>query len=78
MYDDFFEMQFLKQTQTEFMMSANRWTNECNCPEYLQRVKSALINEETNADFWLMAESKPKMLKIVEQELISKMAEQIA
>ena len=48
------------------MMSAMRWNNECNCPEYLTKVKTALANEEENADYWLMAESKPKMLKIVE------------
>ena len=39
------------------------------------RVKNALLNEEQNADYWLMPESKPKILKIVENELITKMAE---
>ena len=32
-------------------------------------------HEEGNADYWLQAETKPKMLKIVENELITKKAE---
>ena len=49
-----------------------------NCPEYLNLVEKALIHEEHNADFWLQAETKPKMLKIVENELITKKAESVA
>ena len=34
--------------------------------------------EESNADFWLQPETKPKMIQILEDELINKMAEIIA
>ena len=37
-----------------------------------------LTNEEENADFWLQPETKTKMLKIVETELITKMAEVVS
>ena len=37
-----------------------------------------LENEEANADFWLQPETKTKMLKIVENELITKMAEAVS
>ena len=37
----------------------------------------ALRHEEENADYWLQPETKGKMLKIVENELITKKAESV-
>lgn len=37
-----------------------------------------LENEEANAEYWLQPETKTKMLKIVEMELITKMAEAVS
>ena len=54
------------------------WHSNRNCPEYLNEVKNMLENEEANADYWLQPETKTKMLKIVEMELITKMAEAIS
>jgi len=41
-------------------------------------VQAFLENEELNADYWLQPETKLKMLKIVEKEMITNMAEQVA
>ncbi len=57
------------------MKAASRWNSSSNCPEYLSAVKKFLANEESNADFWLQPETKAKMLKLVENELITKMAD---
>ena len=54
------------------------WNSNRNCPEYLGEVKKMLENEEANADYWLQPETKTKMLKIVENELITKMAEAVS
>jgi hypothetical protein len=40
-------------------------------------VREALYHEEEMAGFWLQPETKPKMLKIVENELITKKAESV-
>ena len=53
------------------------WNSQLNCPEYLNEVNKALAHEEENADYWLQVETKPKMLKIVENELITKKAESV-
>ena len=37
-----------------------------------------LENEEANAEYWLQPETKTKMLKIVENEIITKMAEAVS
>ena len=77
-YDDHFERDFLTSTQKEMQHDANLWNSNRNCPEYLNEVKKMLENEETNADEWLQPETKTKMLKIVENELITKMAEAVS
>lgn len=77
-YDDFFEAEFLVSTQKESQQSALLWHSSRSCPEYLSEVKKMLENEEANADFWLQPETKTKMLKIVENELITKMAEAVS
>ena len=54
------------------------WNSNRNCPEYLGEVRKMLENEESNAEYWLQPETKTKMLKIVEMELITKMAEAVS
>jgi len=77
-YDEDFEAAFLDRTQRESLQKATMWNSTRNCPEYLQEVQAFLDNEELNADYWLQPETKIKMLRIVENELITKMAESVA
>ena len=53
------------------------WNSSKNCPEYLQKVDRVLQHEEARADYWLQSETKSKVLKKVETELISKKAEAV-
>lgn len=76
-YDEDFEAKFLKHTMEEYREKAKRWLRESSCPEYLTQVDEAIVREETNADYWLQPETKTKMLRIVEQELISKVAGEV-
>ena len=77
-YDEEFEECFLDATLKESSQKATLWNSTRNCPEYLQEIKGFLENEELNADYWLQPETKLKMLKIVEKEMITHMAESIA
>lgn len=77
-YDECFEALFLAATQHETLQSASLWNSTRNCPEYLKEVQKFLANEENNADYWLQPETKTKMLKIAENELITKMAEAVS
>ena len=77
-YDDDFEQLFLKHTMNEYRLKAKKWVQERNCPEYLTEVDQALTKEEENADYWLQPETKRKMLRIVEGELVTKVAEEVS
>jgi len=77
-YDEDFEAFFLERTQRESQQKATMWNSTRNCPEYLGDVQAFLENEETNADYWLQPETKLKMLRIVENELITKLADSVS
>lgn len=64
-------------SRLEFEKKAYLWDSSRNCPEYLREVDLALTKEEENADFWLQPETKAKILKRIENELISRKAEVI-
>ena len=76
-YDEDFEARFLRHTMEEYRAKASKWLQESSCPEYLTQVDVAIVREETNADYWLQPETKAKMLRIVEQELISSVADEV-
>lgn len=65
----------LTYSRQEFEKKAYLWDSSLNCPEYLREVDLALTKEEENADFWLQPETKAKLLKRIENELISRKAE---
>jgi cullin 3 len=75
MYNEQMEDPFLKATEQEYIKKSNHWISEMNCPEYLDRVSKMLALEENNADFWLEPASKPKVMRIVEKQLITVQAE---
>ena len=76
-YETEFEGPFLTRSQVEFERKANLWNSQKNCPEYLMMVDAALTHEEDRADYWLQSETKSKVLKVVEKELITKKAEAV-
>ena len=76
-YDVDFEKPFLTATQEYFESFSNVKKKDLNCPEYLEEAKRSLQREEEDADFWLEPDTKPKMLEIVHEELITKQAEDV-
>lgn len=67
----------LTYSRLEFEKKANLWDSTRNCPEYLREVDLALTKEEENADFWLQPETKAKILKRIEHELITSKAQSV-
>ena len=76
-YEENFESKFLILSKSFFHARANQWNSECNCESYLNEVNKAITNEETNADFWLEAQTKPKVISICVNELITNMADKV-
>lgn len=75
MYNEQFEDPFLKASEQEYIKKSNHWIADLNCPEYIDRVAQMIALEESNADYWLEPASKPKVMRIVEKQLITIQAE---
>ena len=76
-YEEEFEKHFLHSLQEDYDHKAQTWVSTENARGYLLNVDRALDHEELTADFLLQPESKPKVLKRVEVELITKRAEAV-
>ena len=71
-YEKEFEINFLVKTREEYDNKATKWISECTAPEYLKLADNVFEHEENYCTNLLQAETKPKLIKRVEQELISK------
>lgn len=76
-YEEEFESYYLASVKSDYDKKAQVWVSSGTTKEYLLKVHNSLIYEENLADFLLQAESKPKLLKRVEVELISKRYDQV-
>lgn len=45
-----------------------------NCPEYLREAEKHLLKEEERANYYLQPETKPKLLNVIQTEIIEKHA----
>ena len=70
-YEQQFEAKYLELTRITYRQKANQWNSDLDCFTYLNEVDKAFVREEFNADFWLQAQTKPKMLTIVIKELVT-------
>jgi hypothetical protein len=48
-----------------------------NCPEYLREAEENLRKEEERANYFLQQETKPKLLAVIQTEIIEKQAEKL-
>jgi cullin 3 len=48
-----------------------------NCPEYLREAEKNILKEEERANFFLQAETKPKLLNTIQAEIIEKQAQNL-
>jgi hypothetical protein len=53
-------------------MKAKKWISECTAPEYLKLADKVFDHEEKYCTTLLQPSTRPKLMKRVENELISK------
>lgn len=76
-YDDEFEKFFQQNSKDYFNNKAQQWFSTLTCHEYVEKINSHLKQEETNADFYLQEQTKPKIINIVLTECIDCKAEDL-
>ena len=59
-------------------MKAQLWYNTLSCHEYIVKVSEHLQKEETNADFYLQEQTKPKIINIVLTQCVENKAEDLS
>ncbi len=48
-----------------------------NCPEYLREAETHILKEEERAIYFLQPETKPKLLAVIQTEVIEKHAQNL-
>ena len=71
-YEEEFEYHFLKRTKAEYGVKAITWSTQHNDRDYFGLVLATFRYEEESADYMLQSETKPKLLKCIEMELVNK------
>lgn len=71
-YEKEFEEHFLSRAREEYDMKAKKWISECTAPEYLKLADKVFDHEEKYCTTLLQPSTRPKLMKRVENELISK------
>lgn len=76
-YEADFEARLLEQTGLHCRQQAASWFAEDSCPEYLLKAEAVLTKEEERVDKYLHASTKPKLLGVVETELLARYEKQL-
>lgn len=76
-YEADFEARLLEQTGLHCRKQAASWFAEDSCPEYLLKAEASLAKEEERVDKYLHASTKPKLLGVVETELLARYEKQL-
>ena len=71
-YKEEFEDHFLKRTKAEYRVKAITWSTQHNDRDYFGLVLATFRYEEESADYMLQSETKPKLFKCIEMELVTK------
>ena len=75
MFEKDFEKDFLNSSEKFFADLGSKLIGKLSCSEYLSAINKALEREESNSDNWFPPETKAKIVKIVETQLIKNKAE---
>lgn len=67
----------LIQAKEEYSQKCNGWFLNLNCPEYVREAEKNLVKEEERANYFLQQETKPKLLGIIQTEIIEKQAQNL-
>lgn len=70
-YEQDFEQEMLEATSEYYRVKAAAWIMNDSCPEYMAKAEDCLKAEEERVVNYLDNSSKRKLLKRVEQELLT-------
>lgn len=76
-YERDFEAPLLEATSAYYKRKAAEWITEDSCPDYMLKAEECLKQEEERVDNYLHSQTKSKLLKEVEQEVLTKYEEQL-
>ncbi|CAL8463270.1 g2804 [Coccomyxa elongata] len=69
-YTEDFEKQLLADSAAHYKRKATAWIAEDSCPDYMIKAEDCLKQEEERVTNYLHMDTKPKLLKEVEQEIL--------
>lgn len=76
-YVDDFEQPFLNRTKQFYRRCADQWINEDSTPVYLNKAEKALENETNRVAAYLNPSTEPKLISVLERELLERYMEQL-
>lgn len=71
-YEEDFERPFLTQSAAFYKMESQKFLSENNASVYIKKVESRIIEESERAKLYLDKDTEPRIVKVVEDELINK------
>ncbi|XP_059221899.1 cullin-3 isoform X2 [Stomoxys calcitrans] len=71
-YEDDFEKPFLSQSASFYKFESQKFLAENNASVYLKKVESRIQEESSRAALYLDKDTEPRIVKVVEDELIKK------
>ena len=77
MYENDFEQKMLSETSTFYSHKAAEWINEDSCPEYMQKAEESIKREKERVDQYLHQSSEQKLLREVDQQLLTQYQKQL-
>ncbi|KAK3160848.1 hypothetical protein QOZ80_1BG0065810 [Eleusine coracana subsp. coracana] len=77
LYEEDFEVAFLKSTADYYSKKAQTWILEDTCPEYMIKAEEYLQKEMDRIGHYLHDSTKNKLMEVAQRELLSKHLDQI-
>ncbi|KAK9837407.1 hypothetical protein WJX81_000098 [Elliptochloris bilobata] len=77
-YQEDFERAFLQEAAEFYQGEAQAYLASCDCPGYLRKAERRLVEEKERVAHYLDQSSEPKILRVVETELIQKQMRALA
>lgn len=71
-YEEDFERPFLTQSASFYKMEAQKFLSENNASIYIKRVESRIAEESDRAKLYLDSDTEPRIVQVVEDELIKR------
>ncbi|ESQ36634.1 hypothetical protein EUTSA_v10009855mg [Eutrema salsugineum] len=76
-YEEDFEKFLLQDTTSYYSRKSARWIDEDSCPEYMIKCEECLKKEKERVSHYLHSSTEPKLVKIVQDELLVVVAKRL-